>query len=307
MHHDDPSVVVSKDYSSYLTFTPSKNNKQGDTMKKVNQFISLCILCFIWGSVFVMCKSENTNKLSTLDSGPIINAGLILEEDELLQKTADAFIGDPESAYRIALHFRLGPSVRNLDKSSEWFTLAIENGHLEARFGLARMMLTIGNEDMHIRGLFWIYTMVKDGYRIESTEAWLNRLGHTLDTAQPPDDSHFPDSYAQLFETGLDECRIGALQGNKKAALLLGKYYSDIMADNELSKYWYRIGAQNGSPECMYELGQILLGKDDQNRQIRGSFWLGREAIMATGTRGSRMMPGWEQLECVREQQLGQD
>jgi TPR repeat protein len=120
--------------------------------------------------------------------------------------------------------------------------------------------------------------MAKIGYRLDSTERELNRLGYTLETAQPPEDSFFPDNYAQLSETELDLCKTGALQGNRKAALLLGKYYEEITVDNELSEYWYRIGAQNGSPECQYKLGQILRGKDNQEDQIRGRFWLDRAA-----------------------------
>lgn len=81
---------------------------------------------------------------------------------------------------------------------------------------------------------------------------------------------------SQLSEIELEAIKTGALQGNRKAALLLGTYFEKIVGDAELSKHWYRIGAQNGCPESQYRLGQILSAKEDRLDQIRGQFWLER-------------------------------
>jgi hypothetical protein len=70
-----------------------------------------------------------------------------------------------------------------------------------------------------------------------------------------------------------------------KAALFLGKYYSEITVDNGLSEYWYRIGAQNGSSDCKYRLGQIMIGRNNEHDQIRGKFWLEQAA-------GKKARPG---------------
>jgi TPR repeat protein len=240
------------------------------------KFLHLIILLafFSIGGILIMYIS-NTNRLSAQERGMIINTGTELSEEEILHKTLIALKGVPEVAYRIAIHFLLGPRVRDRDKSYEWYVIAIENGHLEAQLGFALMMLNRKNDiELYNRGIFWLYELAKIDYR--DTEAQLIRLGYTLDSASSPDDSHFLIDYAQLSEPVLSDYRIGALQGNRRAAFMLGKYFGEIVADNELSEYWFRIGAQNGCPESMYSLGQIMIGKDEELDQVRGRFWLDR-------------------------------
>ena len=201
-----------------------------------------------------------------------------ISADGLSQKILDALRGDPEIAWRVCLHYKL--AIHNYDEGIKWCIIGIENGSSDAQYSLANTLLNFSNNcsESKIRGIFWLYTMIKNNYRIEETNAWLKSCGYTLETSQPPDDRRFQYCYTQFSETEIASCRIGALQGNRKAALLLGKYYSEIKVDNELSEYWYIVGAQNGSPECQYELGQILLRKDSELDKVRGNFWL-RQAI----------------------------
>jgi hypothetical protein len=228
----------------------------------------LIIFVFFVGGILPVCNSHNVYG-GGISSTP--DGRKIIPENELPQKILDALSGDPNAALALDRHY-IG-----LDERLKWIIIGTENGAMEALYGLQIILLDSSNDfEDNTRGLYWLYRLVQVGYRFESTEARLGRNGHTLETAQPPGDSSFPDTYAQLSETEINECRIGALQGNRKAALLLGRYYSEITADNELSEYWYRIGAQNLSTECMYALGQILLRKDDRLDQVRGRFWLER-------------------------------
>jgi TPR repeat protein len=206
----------------------------------------------------------------------------IIPEEELQQKIIGALNGDLKSTASLMSHYGFG--VRDYYEWCKWIFIAAENGLGEGHY-LLSVFSDSEDVDAKTRGIFWLYTMVKNRYR--ATETDLNKRGYTLNTAKPPDDDHFPDNYLQLSETEIADCKIGALKGNGKAALLLGKYYSEIKIDYELfdylfssshEEYWYRIGAQNGSPECQYELGQILLRKDDELNKIRGNFWL-RQAI----------------------------
>jgi TPR repeat protein len=247
----------------------------------------LIILVFLFGGISLMCKSKDNDNLIMLELLDLMNMPSLrtgIPNDEFLQKMLSALSGDLEAVYEVAYYYGVGGSVYY--EGMMWFTIGAENGESETQYALANMLLNFSGDDSEskTRGIFWLYTiMVKNGYRVEETEVWLDRLGYTFETAQPPDDSSFPDNYVSFSETQIAECRVGALKGNKEAALLLGKHYGEIIIDNELSEYWYRIGAQNGSPECMYEMGQILIGKDDQLDHIRGRFWLDRAAQSGYG------------------------
>jgi TPR repeat protein len=229
-------------------------------------------LVFLFGGTLLMGESRDNQ---TIESTPDY---FRIPENKLSKKTLYALRGNPEAAQRVAHHYIAG--MDDFYKGVKWYIISTENGTLDAQYSLANILLDFSNNDneSRIRGIFWLYTMVNNGYRVEETADWLKGLNYNLDTAKPPDDSFFPDNYAQLSEIEITDCRVGALQGNKKAALLLGKYYSEVKVDSELSEYWYRIGAQNGSPECQYELGQILLSKDDELNNVRGNFWLRQAA-----------------------------
>ena len=238
------------------------------------------VLIFFVGALSLMCKApDNIKSILFIDepSDNIVWYGLNdsfdIPNDKLKQKIINALAGEPDESREIALYY--GLFLFDYNESYKWFIITAENNHREAHYMLANILLNFPPDlDSKTRGIFWLYGMAKIGYR--DTEEWLEREGYTLQTARPPDDSYFPDDYARLSETELEDCETGALQGNKKAAWLLGKYYSEIQVDNEFSEYWYRIGAQNGSPECQYILGQIMSTKEDELEQMRGKFWVDR-------------------------------
>ena len=195
----------------------------------------------------------------------------IIPDAELPQITLDALNGDPNAAFKLQLHFSV---LWDNSDAFNWRIIGAENGHLESKYSLAIHFLDKYNydNDLKARGVFWLYGLAKIDYR--ETEKWLKDVGYTLKTAQPENDSLFPNDYKRLSKAKLAKCKTGALRGNKKAAWLLGKYYMEIIKDVELSEYWYRIGAQNGNQECQYILGQIMNAKEDEFEQVRGQFWL---------------------------------
>jgi TPR repeat protein len=227
--------------------------------------VIMSIITFFIVSRLLVSKSSDDTRMI-----PHLNYSLIIPENELSQKALDALAGDPDAAFALAIHY--GGGFFKLDEAIEWHTISAENENYISQYGLASYVISTTNDEKKMRGVFWLYMLAKDNYR--ETKDWLEEIGYSLDTAQPPDDRNFPSNYSQLSESDIDLCRKGALQGNKKVALLLGEYYKEIEVDRELSKYWYRIGAQNGSLECQYILSQILLAEDDELAQIRGQFWL---------------------------------
>jgi TPR repeat protein len=243
--------------------------------KKGQQFIILLILSSIIGGISVMCTGKASELPADEFGYPTSASYFMLSEDELVLKIPDALNGDPEVAYGLALHFLSGSHDRL--KGYEWVEIATENGQLEAQKFYTMVFAYNEKKELNARVVFWLYGLAKIRYD-EYAEVELNRYEYTIETAQPPDDDQFPDNYSQLSETELAGCETGALQGNRKAPFLLGKYYGEVAEDSELSEYWYRIGAQNGSPDSMHELGQIMSRKDDPLAQIRGKFWLDKAA-----------------------------
>jgi len=198
----------------------------------------------------------------------------VINDNELSQNKLAALSGDIKAALIVSYHL-----VHSCDNGSEiiqWFTIGAENGDPEIQYALADRLINFCNKelDTDIRGIFWLYKSIKNRYKIKESKAKMDEIGYNYATARPPTDKHFPFNYTQLSEDRITDCRIGALQGNKKAALLLGQYYFEIALDKDLSEYWYRIGAQNGSSECQYRLGQMMLDRDNEYDQIRGRFWL---------------------------------
>jgi TPR repeat protein len=245
------------------------------------KIFKLVIVSIFLGGTLLMGETPDENKRTSLN-GDSSNCGVItpsrtfiISDSELSRTMLTALQGNPDDAFRVMLHFKVG--LNNRSEGVEWMNIGAENGHLEAQYALANILLNFSDDYYsEVRGIFWLYEMAKNGYR--ETVDWLQDLNLTLETAEPPDDSYFADDLSQFSEitTVIEDYKIGALQGNKKAALVLGKYFEEIKKDKDSFQYWYRIGAQNGSPECQYKLGQIMGEEEDESYQTRGRYWLDR-------------------------------
>lgn len=65
-----------------------------------------------------------------------------------------------------------------------------------------------------------------------------------------------------------------ALRGGGKEAYRLYEYYQNYKHNETEAVYWLRIGAQNFNDLSQYEYGKYLLAAEDENNNIRGSFWI---------------------------------
>jgi TPR repeat protein len=237
--------------------------------------IFIILIFFLLKNRYFVNESQNNTVI--IDLSMLMYASTskyIIPENELLQKKLDSLSGDTKASLEVSYHYVHG--YKNYDDLIQWFTIGAENGVPEIQYALADRLIDFSDNDFDskTRGIFWRWKAIKNGYEIKRKEIVLKKQSFTLDESQPPNDERFPDTYAQLSETELLTYKTGALQGSKKAAWLLGKYYDEITLDKDLAEYWYRIGAQNGSSECQYILGQIMLKRDNEYDQIRGRFWL---------------------------------
>jgi hypothetical protein len=102
----------------------------------------------------------------------------------------DALNGDPDAAFRLALHYGFG--LDDIHENFKWLTIGAENGHLESTYGLTVLVNNKNEYRIHIRGIFWLYQLARRGYR--ETEARLIKLGYSVLTQ-----NHIAKSYLQLF------------------------------------------------------------------------------------------------------------
>lgn len=224
--------------------------------------------------------SDDTNDLLLIDDLSTKNVFYYTEDyyavsnDTLKENILAALAGDIDSAHALAVYYGFNVKDKH-DESIKWYMISAEHGHYEGQYMLANFFLNFSTDyDSKIRGVFWLYMMAKDDYR--ETRNWLRDIGYSLDTARPPDDFNFSVDYSNLTETVIKDYKTNTLKGGKKVAWALGKYYEEMVINKDISEYWYRIGAQNGSTECQYELGKIMIGKEDEFNQVRGKYWLDR-------------------------------
>jgi len=240
-------------------------------------FFAIFISFFLLKGNFLTEKFQKNKDIVKIDLSMLLyvpTRRYFIPENELPQKLLDALSGDIKASLTVSCHYVHREIIGN--EIIHWFIIGAENGEPEIQYALADRLLNFSNNDLDskIRGIFWLYKTIKKGYKKKESKAMMNKFGCNFAIARPPADKRFSHDYKQFTEDEIANCRIGALQGNGKAALLLGSYYSEIALDKDISEYWYRIGAQNGSSECQYRLGQILIGRDNEHDQIRGRFWL---------------------------------
>ena len=236
--------------------------------KRKAAILFLVFFSFILGaSIIYIVKNQNY--------GYTLSSSYLIPPEELLQKKISALEGNPDNAILVSYHYSYG--LNNYDESIRWFSIAAENGHCEGMYSLTLRYLRSINHDLRFRGIFWLRKMAKFDYR--DSYAWLMREGYTIDSSQPNEDFLFYNDYSKISDTEIDSFKKSALQGNVIAALFLGNFYSKSVNDLEFAEYWYRIGSQNGSIECMYILGQMMIKLNNEFDQIRGSFWLRQAGI----------------------------
>jgi TPR repeat protein len=207
----------------------------------------------------VMCQPNNEGKAINPSTSAII-PGFELEELSL-----KAMRGDGEAAKRISQHYSIG--FNNSSMGLYWALIGAENDYSDSQWSVS-YQLTYSNS-LDTRGIFWCIQAARKGkeYAIDN----LRRLGI------PPEIQYFEEiEYTNingnLSDAEMEAMKKNALKGSGRAALALSNYYS-TMNDNELMEYWYRIGAQNGDPECQYRYGKILKKKEGIYDLERGDFW----------------------------------
>lgn len=209
-----------------------------------------------------MCRSSTEGKARNP------SASLIIPDQELEDLSIKAMRGDGEAAIRISQHYSIGYNDAIL--GLYWETIGAENDHTGSQWNLSYTLTY--SDKLNTRGIFWCIQAAKGGekYAINS----LRRLGISLEN-QYFDDVAYANTDGIFSEDEIEANMENALRGSTETALALSNYYGTIN-DKQSMEYWYRIGAQNGNPECQYKYGQMLLEKEGINDHIRGDFWINK-------------------------------
>lgn len=192
-----------------------------------------------------------------------------IEPNEIIIREKKALEGDAESAHELSVFYEY--SYNNLDdlykyeKAEFWLAIAAENdsdGYYMKE--LASYLISI-NPNHNTRGLYWLYKSSEKGY--DKAKSAIEKIYYKYNFSFA-DDSDYTDFDTEKIEVYKE----GALRGSSQAALFLANYYKECV-DEEQMIYWLRIGAQNGSKECMKKYAEVLSQGSDKNDIIRAEFW----------------------------------
>ena len=191
-----------------------------------------------------------------------------IKSNEINYKIEAALKGNAKVANELSQYFEYSKdskAVENRDMALYWLLIAAENDTAGFYMKDLSSYLISSNQKNHSRGFFWLYLSAKNGHDdakkdIESIyHEYIFYLANDSDLSE----NNISD-IAMLTEL--------SIHGSGKAALLLAYYYKK-KNDYDNYKYWLRIGAQNGSKECMKEYADLLRKSSDKYDNIRAEFW----------------------------------
>lgn len=207
-----------------------------------------------------------------------------LDAPEIVIKEKEALRGNPEAANELSLFYEFSNSAHNDDeryeKASYWILIAGENdvnGFYMRE--LSTDIICKSPNKLKTRGLYWLYLSAAREDRFATEDIEKNHNEYNFSFANDSD-------YEQFNKDNLDFYKDGALRGSPTAALYLANYLEgnrgvsklmsepiEMISDKSSYIYWLRIGAQNGSKECMRKYASILRNSTYKNDNIRAEFW----------------------------------
>ncbi|MGN0739982.1 MAG: hypothetical protein ACI4LX_07410 [Treponema sp.] len=223
-------------------------------MRKIN-IIILMLFSFIFFAF------GNNNSKTYLDNG----TEDILTEEELKKYVILALNGDLYAAYDLFNHYMSVPMQSKdefLQKTQYWAIIAAENDTYGRNMYTLYSFNRYSNCISDTRSIFWLQKSARLKYKdsINEIERLQIPIENNCNLDIPPHNFNL-EKYKKYAEFG-----------NQIAAVSLVDYYKEL--DNtEQIKYWLRIGAQNGSKECMKEYAELLRKSSDKYDNIRAEFW----------------------------------
>ena len=220
----------------------------------------ICIIILLFFS-FVLFSLTKKDSKTYIDDG----TESILTDEEFEKNVPLALNGDLYASYNLFEHY-ISVSMQSKDEFLQrtlyWAIIAAENDtygrNIYTLYSFNRTFNFISNA----RSIFWLKKSAQLQYKDSLEE--IARLKISIE-----DESNL-DRTSKIFN--LEEYKNSAESGNQYAAITLFNYYKKS-GNNEQIIYWLRIGAQNGSKECMKEYAALLRKSSDKYDNIRAEFW----------------------------------
>lgn len=240
-------------------------------MMKIYKFsLILVIICTIIDMRSKIYSNENY--------APLLPKNIV-NNDNLLNYKIKALSGNSDAMQRILDYYRF--EVYNVEDLEFWELIAAENGEEYSAYSYS--FFCYFEKKITIRGIFWL---MKDGNNISEIEQSCELLEKDI----PLDYLNSENSDIEVNDiSDYELLKIYALKGNPEAAyklyflsktqgscdyvLRIGAFFSKTKEWENSKIYWLRIGAQNGSIECMREYSKILKKSSNKLDNIRSEFW----------------------------------
>gem|GEM_PF-7117720 len=155
--------------------------------------------------------------------------------------------GDMKAQHELALLYYSGKGVPpDLNQAIKFWTLAAEQGHIEAQYELATILLYAENKTSIQESIYWYTLAAEQGHTKAMYElAWIYQSG----TFTPQSD----EKTFYWYQALADE-KVSAGQLNLGIMYLEGRF---VQHDIEQALFWLNQAAQQKHPEAMLQLGLL--------------------------------------------------
>ena len=155
--------------------------------------------------------------------------------------------GDLEAQYKVGfMYYDRYNTPDDLDKALQFFRLAAEQGHIQAQYELATMLLYEKYTSSIQESIYWYTLAAEQGHIPAMSElAWIYQSG----TFTPQSDEK-----AIYWYQALADEKVSAGQLNLGIMYLEGRF---VQQDIEQALFWLNQAAQQKDPEAMLQLGFI--------------------------------------------------
>ncbi len=205
----------------------------------------------------------------------------LIPDGEIPGLSVKALRGSPLTAHRLMWEYQFQRGL--LQEASYWQEIGAENGDLLAQYNLGYYMKEgLCGERNRERGRFWLFKAANhegDSSLKTESSSLLKEMGQAPIAEDSPSEATLPGNVQHfLSEKELARLKTKSLAGSPEAAFRLYQFYENDGKDEEESRYWLRIAAQNDDSVGQYEFGLFLASSADLKDQQRARFWIERAA-----------------------------
>lgn len=197
------------------------------------------------------------------------NSPFDIKQGKMKSMTDAALRGNARAANDLSLYYEYSHNItaeaNKDDMVLYWLLIAAENDTTGFYMKELSSYLISTNPKAIDRGLYWLYLSSEKGNKDAAEDIKNVYNNYNFEFA---DDSDYSDE----IKNNIEDLMLGALHGSGKAALYL---YTHFYSMNKIvqAEYWIRIGAQNGSKECMKKYAILLKQSSDTYDNMRSKFW----------------------------------